>query len=327
MTLLETSHLVRLYATTRSLLGRAPEGVVAVDGVTLVVEAGESIGILGESGSGKSTLARCLVGLEHPDSGHVAFDGMELSRRHPHNLARMRRRMQMVFQDPDRALNPRRTVGAALAEAVRFHQRSSTRTVDDSVARLLQQVGLLPEDAQKLPSQLSAGQRQRVGIARALAVEPEVLIADEPVSALDVSVQAQILNLLMDLRDELGLTLLFISHDIEVVERMADRVLVMLGGRIVEDLPAASLRQGAAHPYTRALLAASPARDVGAPAMPEPLDGEPPSPFEPKVGCFFASRCPIARAACREREPNETHLAEDHMVDCLAVEEQKGPDR
>jgi peptide/nickel transport system ATP-binding protein len=276
----------------------------ALDGVSLEVRRGECLALVGESGSGKTTLGRCLIRLVEPAAGRVRFDGEDLLALPPRELRRRRRRFQMVFQDPFGSLDPRQRVGSILAEPLALHGR---RNDAGRIAELLDRVGLSAEMAGRFPHELSGGQRQRVGIARALAVEPDFLIADEPISALDLTVRAQILDLLADLRERLGLTMLFIAHDLAAVEQLADRVAVMYLGRIVELAPAAGLFQRPQHPYTVSLLSAAPVaepvRKGGRRRSRIVLAGDPPSLLAPPPGCPFHPRCPIARPRCAAETP------------------------
>jgi peptide/nickel transport system ATP-binding protein len=296
--------------------------VHAINGVDLEIRKGEVLGLVGESGSGKSTLGRALLGLVPLEAGSVLFDGRELAGLGDEALRPFRKRMQLVFQDPYGSLNPRQSIEAMLGEAISFHRMVPPERTSARVDELLDLVGLGRELRARLPHELSGGQRQRVGIARALSVEPELIVADEPVSALDVSVRAQILQLLVDLKARLGLTILFIAHDLSVVKAIADRVAVMYLGRIVELLPADRLDAEAKHPYTRALLASAPSLERG-PIERAPLGGEPPSPLVLPPGCAFAGRCPQVEAGCRDRVPSLEPLAADHLVACPVV----GPTR
>jgi oligopeptide/dipeptide ABC transporter ATP-binding protein len=293
------------------LRGRPPERLTAVDGISFAVPAGESFGIVGESGCGKSTLARCLVGLQVPTSGRIRLDGQLLSRRRSRD---QRRLVQMVFQNPGSSLNPALTIGGMLTELLHVHGLAQDRRPGERVAELLDLVELPRRVADLHPGSLSGGQRQRAGIARALALEPSVLIADEAVAALDTSVQASVLNLFADLRDQLGLTLIFISHDLAVVRYLAERVMVMYLGAIAEDRPAEALFTDPQHPYTRALLAAAPRLDQR--NMSPPLGGEPPSPISVPPGCRFHTRCPVAIDRCRTETPDLTGPAPDQRAAC-----------
>jgi oligopeptide/dipeptide ABC transporter ATP-binding protein len=290
----------------------------AVDGVDLEIQRGEALAIVGESGSGKSTLARALTGIAPVSGGEMRFDGRKLSTRRKN---RDRRRIQMVFQDPYSSLNPRMTVGSMLHELLRVHHVVSRDQVDAYTRELLGLVGLSDDALDAYPRQFSGGQRQRVAIARALALKPDLLIADEPVSALDVSVQATILNLLRDLRSELGLTLMLISHNLAVVRHLCDRVAVMYLGRIVEVAPTEQLFSDPQHPYTRALLAAIPTLDSAMEDSAPAIIGDPPSPLNIPAGCRFRTRCPIAADICEQQDPplraggaDPGHLAACHFA-------------
>jgi oligopeptide/dipeptide ABC transporter ATP-binding protein len=278
--------------------------IQALRGVSLAVTRGEVLGIVGESGCGKSTLARLLVGLDAPDNGNVSFDGVDVASLRGAPRRQFHRRAQMVFQDPYGSLNPRLTVGETLAEALRVHRIVPRENVPARVAELLDQVHLPRDAAARRPHEFSGGQRQRVGIARALALAPELIVADEPVSALDVSVQAGIINLLSELRTKLGLTLVFITHDLRLVRHLTERVAVMYLGKVVETGPTAAIFARPRHPYTRALIGALPRLDPDAPPRPAPISGEVPSPLNPPSGCAFHPRCPAAQIAqCKSEEP------------------------
>ena len=301
--LLEVRDLVRHYPTGQWL--RAGPAVRAVNGVSFDIAPGETLALVGESGSGKSTLARVLLRLEEPDGGTVRFDGSDIFALDRRALAAIRRRMQIVFQDPSGALNPRMTIGAAVAEGMEIHRLGTPREHPARVAALLEEVGLDPSLAARYPRALSGGQRQRVVIARALAVEPQFLVLDEPVSALDVSVQAQVLNLLLELQRRRGLAYLYIAHDLAVVRQIAHRVAVMYLGRLVETGPTETLLAAPLHPYTQALVSAAPDPEPGARPARIVLSGDPPSPSAIPAGCPFHPRCflPARDARCHSELP------------------------
>ena len=317
MPLVEARGLVKEYPIHRGLLRRRTGSLRAVDGVDLHVDQGECLALVGESGSGKTTLARCLVRLVEPTRGIVTFRGENLLDLDAATLRRRRRDFQIVFQDPYGSLNPRQRVGRILAEPLEVHGLVPRAARRDRVAELLDMVGLPASAAQRYPHEFSGGQRQRIGIARALATQPSLLIADEPVSALDVSVQAQIVNLLMSLRRRLGLTLLVIAHDLGVVRRLADRVAVMYLGRLVEEAPNESLFARPQHPYTASLLSAVPGRTPGRRRTRIVLEGELPSPSHPPTGCTFHPRCPIARPRCAHEEPALGDAGTAHRAACF----------
>jgi len=318
--LLEVRNLVKHFLVGGGLFGGRAGVVRAVEGVSFEIRRGETLGLVGESGCGKTTVGRCLLQLERPTSGQVLFEGRDLTTLGEEELRPVRRRMQVIFQDPYSSLNPRMTVGQILAEPLVVHGIVADRERRAGrVRELLSHVGLLAQHAHRYPHQLSGGQRQRVGIARALAVEPALIICDEPVSALDVSIQAQIINLLEDLQAGFGLTFLFVAHDLSVVRHISDRVAVMYLGRIVEITDRKSLYDDARHPYTKALLSAVPIPDPALEAQRERvvLGGEVPSPLNPPPGCAFHPRCPIAIDRCREAIPELREIGPDHRAACI----------
>jgi oligopeptide transport system ATP-binding protein len=319
--LLEVRDLKKHFPIKRGMLSKVVGHVKAVDGVSFDIRPGETLGLVGESGCGKTTTGRLILRLLEPTSGEVAFDGRDVLALGRHQLRSLRKQMQIIFQDPYSSLNPRMTVGSMLGEALRIHKLASGRAVRDRIAELLELVGLAPEHARRYPHEFSGGQRQRIGVARALAVDPKLIVADEPVSALDVSIQAQIVNLLEDLQGELGLSYLFIAHDLSVVEHVSDRVAVMYLGKIVEIAPAQELYRRPLHPYTKALLSAVPIPDPTRHSERTILAGDVPSPANPPPGCAFHPRCPIAAPECSQTVPQLETRGPDHQVSCIRVEQ------
>ena len=315
--LLEVENLVVHFERREGLFGRS-QTVQAVNGVSLNLARGETLGLVGESGCGKTTLARAILRLIEPTLGAVRFDGTDVLALAARPMRALRRRMQIVFQDPWSSLNPRMKVGTAIREGIEIHKIAEGAEADRQVAELLDEVGLPREAAGQYPHAFSGGQRQRIGIARALAVRPELIVCDEPVSALDVSVQAQVLNLLADLQARHGLSYLFISHDLAVVRHLAPRVAVMYAGRIVEEGPAEAVFKGPKHPYTAALLSAVPVPDPKAGRNRIVLEGEPPSPVRPPSGCPFHPRCPhpLKDEQCRAERPELRELGPRQWAAC-----------
>jgi peptide/nickel transport system ATP-binding protein len=306
---------------SRGLFRRSHDAVHAVDGVSLEIRRGETLGLVGETGSGKSTLARCIARLDDVTSGCILFDGQDISTASRRELRPFRRRVQMVFQDPYGSLNPRRRVGSIIGDPFAIHGVASGAERKRRVQELMRLVGLNPEHYNRFPAEFSGGQRQRIGVARALALRPDLVVCDEPVSALDVSIQAQIINLLADLQDELGLTYLFIAHDLSVVRHVSDRVAVMYLGKIVEIAETAELYAHPRHPYTKALLSAVPIADPDLAERQQRiiLTGDAPSPIDPPTGCRFHPRCPRAAPVCAVREPRLEPAFNDaagHTVAC-----------
>jgi oligopeptide/dipeptide ABC transporter ATP-binding protein len=319
--LLRVEHLVKHFPMKAQTFWGDRQYVHAVDDVSLDVRRGETLGLVGETGCGKSTLARCIVRLENPTSGRVIFDGHDITSASEDELRSYRQQMQMVFQDPYSSLNPRRRVGSIIGDPFGIHGVASGTERKRRVQELMDLVGLNPEHYNRFPGQFSGGQRQRIGIARAIALKPRLLVCDEPVSALDVSIRAQILNLLADLQKELGLTILFISHDLSVVRHVSDRIAVMYLGKVAEIASAEALFDHARHPYTRALLSAIPIADPDLDAAREQivLSGDPPSPIEPPPACRFHPRCPRAETMCAVEEPAliaRLSDREDHPAAC-----------
>ena len=310
--LLSVRHLVKRF-------GAGPGLVHAVEDVSFDIARGETLGLVGESGSGKSTIGRAILRSIDPTEGEVLFEGRDVARLSQREMRPLRRRMQMVFQDPYASLNPRLRVRSIVGEALDAHGLAQGAARDKRIGELLELVGLEAAHADRFPHEFSGGQRQRVGVARALAVEPDLIVADEPVSALDVSVQAQVLNLLQELRRRLGLAMLFISHDLDVVELMCERIVVLYLGRVMEIGPAEAVYRRPRHPYTQALLAASPVPDPEAPRARRVLQGDIPSPLAPPSGCVFRTRCPLATPDCTRAVPPMVAVGAGHSVACIHV--------
>ena len=337
--LVEVRDLRKWFPIRRGLLSRVVAHVKAVDGVSFDIQAGETLGLVGESGSGKTTVGRCLLRLIEPSSGSVRFDSRDLADPGLRSLAAqdgyvdvlglgksplraLRRDMQIIFQDPFASLNPRMTVGSIIGEPLTIHGLAKGREKEDRVARLLETVGLDPRYMKRYPHEFSGGQRQRIGVARALALEPKFIVADEPVSALDVSVQAQVVNLLQDLQQRLGLTYLFIAHDLSVVEHISDRVAVMYLGKLVELATSEELNRNPLMPYTIALLSAVPKADPDAPKTRIILKGDIPTPINPPSGCRFRTRCPHAFDRCTTEEPALREVKPGHWAACHLIDDQ-----
>jgi oligopeptide transport system ATP-binding protein len=321
--LLEVRGLRMHFPVTEGMIARRHIGdVKAVDGVDLAIQRGETLGLVGESGCGKTTMGRCILRLEKPTAGEILYDGIDIARLGRRELVALRRRIQVIFQDPYSSLNPRQKVGSIIGEPMMVHGvEKDPRRRADRVRELLSVCGLNPNFADRYPQEMSGGQRQRVGIARALALNPEFIVCDEAVSALDVSIQAQIINLLEDLRDKFNLTYLFIAHDLSVVRHLCQRVAVMYLGRVVELAECDELFDDPLHPYTRALLAAVPVPDpaVEAERAFQPVRGEVPSPINPPPGCVFHPRCPLAIEQCKRVRPELRELRPGHWAACDVI--------
>jgi oligopeptide transport system ATP-binding protein len=322
-TLVEVKNL-KMYFPVRSgvIFQRKVADIKAVDDVSFTIKRGETLGLVGESGCGKTTTGRCILQLYHPTEGQVLFEGEDLTLMSGRTLRRFRRRMQMIFQDPYSSLDPRQTCGSIVGEPLVIHKMTNSRSEYlDQVSELLSVVGLSPAMSRRFPHEFSGGQRQRIGVARALAVRPSLIVCDEPVSALDVSIQAQVINLLEDLQEQFKLTYLFIAHDLSVVRHISDRIAVMYLGKLVEVASRTALYENPLHPYTKALLSAVPIPDPAIEGTRERiiLAGDVPSPLNPPSGCVFHTRCPIAIDECSENIPELRNVGEDHWVACIRV--------
>jgi len=316
--LLKATNIVKHFPIKGGVFMKEIAAVKAVDGVSLTIDEGETVGLVGESGCGKTTFGRAILRLEEPTSGDIYFEGESILSYDKNKMQALREKMQIIFQDPFSSLNPRKTVAHIIGEPLLVHGMKSRKKRDERVLELLRVVGLRKENMRRYPHQFSGGQRQRIGVARALALHPKLIVCDEAVSALDVSIQAQVINLLKDLQDEFGLTYLFISHDLSVVEHVSDRVAVMYLGKIVEFAPSQALYRTPQHPYTQALLSAVPVPD---PALKSNeriiLKGDVPSPIDPPPGCSFHPRCLFAKDICSQREPEFREIRNKHFVACF----------
>ena len=314
--LIQVINLVKYFPVRAGVLQRTSAWVKAVDGVGFTIHGGETLGVVGESGCGKTTVGRLILRLIKPTSGSVLFDGVDVFKLRGAELKAMRRNMQIIFQDPYASLDPRLTVGESVGEGLRIHKIGSSRQRNETVIQLLQTVGLEDYHAKRFPHEFSGGQRQRIGIARALALRPKFIVADEPVSALDVSIQSQVLNILKDLQEEFGLTYMFVAHNLSVVEHISDRVAVMYLGKIVEITDRDELFRNPLHPYTQALMSAIPIPDPHMRRKRILLQGDVPSPVNPPSGCHFHPRCPVAVDECPLKEPSLIEISSDHWVAC-----------
>jgi len=315
--LLEIRSLKKYFPIRGGIFSRVVANVKAVEDISFEIKKGEVVGLVGESGSGKTTAGRSILRLIEPTSGEILFNGVDVAQLSKAKMREYRKEMQIIFQDPFASLNPRMSVGDIIGEAMTIHNLARGKDKEQRVADLLEKVGMSPNHMRRYPHEFSGGQRQRIGIARALAVDPQFIVADEPVSALDVSIQAQVVNLLQDLKEELGLTLLFIAHDLGVVEYISDRVVVMYLGRIMEIAPSKDLYANPVHPYTEALLSAVPIPDPTIKRERVLLQGDIPSPINPPSGCVFRTRCPIAVDDCAHVVPPLEEVSPGHFKACI----------
>lgn len=316
--LIEINNLKMYFPIKKGLLNKTVNNVKAVDDVSFSIKKGETLGLVGESGCGKTTTGRAIIKLYEPTAGQILYNGVDIARFSPSKMTSYRRKMQMIFQDPYASLDPRMTVGDIIGEAIEVHKLMGGKEKTERIQYLLERVGLNSEHANRYPHEFSGGQRQRIGIARALAVEPEFIVCDEPISALDVSIQAQVVNMLEDLQKDLGLTYLFIAHDLSMVKHISNRVGVMYLGKMVEVAGSNELYKRPLHPYTQALLSAIPIPDPDQSEKKERivLEGEIPSPIDPPSGCRFRNRCKYATAKCAEAVPELKDMGDGHMVAC-----------
>ena len=316
--ILEVKDLVKHFPMGGGFFGQNQKVVHAVNGINFKVKKGETLGIVGESGCGKSTAGRTIIRLYEPTSGQIIFEGQDVTKAEGNDLLNLRRQMQMIFQDPYASLNPRMTVGDIVGEGLDIHKLASGQARTDRIYELLEVIGLNPEHANRFPHEFSGGQRQRIGIARALSVNPRLIICDEPISALDVSIQAQIVNMLEELQEKLDLTYLFIAHDLSMVKHISHRIAVMYLGRIVELADSFELYKNPQHPYTQALLSAIPIPDPRVEATRKRIvvQGTVPSPIDPPSGCYFRTRCLYAKPVCAEQVPQLKELGNNHVAAC-----------
>ena len=316
--ILEVKDLVKHFPIGGGFFGQGKQVVHAVNGINFQIKKGETLGLVGESGCGKSTAGRTIIRLYEPTSGQIIFEGQDVTKAEGNDLLNLRRKMQMIFQDPYASLNPRMTVGDIVGEGLDIHKLASGQARTDRIYELLEVIGLNPEHANRFPHEFSGGQRQRIGIARALSVNPRLIICDEPISALDVSIQAQIVNMLEELQEKLGLTYLFIAHDLSMVKHISHRIAVMYLGRIVELAESFELYKNPQHPYTQALLSAIPIPDPRVEANRKRIvvQGTVPSPIDPPSGCYFRTRCPHAKTVCAEQVPQLKELGNNHIAAC-----------